>query len=104
MDVPISTFLLNLGEKMSKIKIYVGIWAGLVAATILEVATRSLPGAASLIVFLIVLIASVKAVAIALYYQHLRYEGIRIASMPLAAIVALTILAVSAGISISMGM
>ena len=88
---------------MSKIKLYVGIWAGLVAATILEVVTRSLPGATSLIVFIIVLIASVKAIAIALYYQHLHYEGIRVAAMPLAAIVALTILAISAGVSISMG-
>jgi caa(3)-type oxidase subunit IV len=89
---------------MSEIKLYVGIWAGLVAATILEVVTRSLSGAASLIVLIIVLIASVKAIVIALYYQHLHYEGIRLASMPLAAIVALTILAVSAGVSISMGM
>ncbi len=88
---------------MSKIKLYVGIWAGLVAATVLEVVTRSLPGAASSIIFVIVLIASIKAIAIALYYQHLRYEGLRIASMPLAAIVALSVLAVSAGFSIAMG-
>ena len=88
---------------MSGIKLYVGIWLGLVAATILEVVTRSLPGATSVIVLIIILIASVKAIAIALYYQHLRYEGIRIASLPLAAIVALVILAVSAGLSISMG-
>jgi caa(3)-type oxidase subunit IV len=88
---------------MSEIKLYVGIWAGLVAATVLEVVTQSLPGATSLIVFIIVLIASVKAIAIALYYQHLHYEGIRIASLPIAAIVALTILAISAGVSISMG-
>ena len=88
---------------MSGIKLYVGIWLGLVAATILEVVTRSLPGATSAIVLVIILIASVKAIAIALYYQHLRYEGIRVASLPLAAIVALVILAVSAGVSISMG-
>jgi caa(3)-type oxidase subunit IV len=87
---------------MPGIKLYVGIWLGLVAATVLEVVTRSLPGAVSLLVFIIMLISCGKAVAIALYYQHLRYEG-RIAILPLAAIVAIVILGISAGISIYMG-
>jgi caa(3)-type oxidase subunit IV len=88
---------------MPGIKLYVGIWLGLVIATVLEVVTRSLPGAVSVLVLVIMLISCGKAVAIALYYQHLRYEGIRVAILPLAAIVAMVILAVSAGLSISMG-
>ena len=88
---------------MPGIKLYVGIWLGLVAATILEVVTRSLPAATSVLVLIIVLISCGKAIAIALYYQHLRYEGIRVAILPLAAIVALIILAVSAGLSIYVG-
>ncbi len=88
---------------MAGIKLYVGIWLGLVAATVLEVVTRSLPGAVSVLVFIIVLISCGKAIFIALYYQHLRSEGRQLAVMPLAAITALVILAVSAGISIYMG-
>ena len=88
---------------MPGIKLYVGIWLGLVAATILEVVTRSLPGSASLLVMIIVLIAAAKAIVIALYYQHLHYEGIRLATLPLAAVVALAILAISAGVSIYVG-
>jgi hypothetical protein len=88
---------------MPGIKLYIGIWLGLVAATILEVVTRSLPGAVSVLVLVIMLISCGKAITIALYYQHLRYEGIRVAALPIAAIVAIVILAVSAGLSISMG-
>ncbi len=87
---------------MASVKLYVGIWLGLIAATILEVVTRSLPGSTQLLVAIIILIASAKAVVIALYYQHLRYEGIRVAAMPLAALVALAALAVTAVISLGM--
>ena len=88
---------------MPGIKLYVGIWIGLVAATVLEVVTRSLPGALSVLVLVIILISCGQAVAIALYYQDLRYEGMKVAVLPLAAIVAMVILAVSAGLSIAMG-
>ncbi len=87
---------------MASVKLYVGIWLGLVAATILEVVTRSLPGSTQLLVAIIILIASAKAAVIALYYQHLRYEGIRVAAMPIAALVALAALAVTAVISLGM--
>jgi len=87
---------------MAGVKLYVGIWLTLVVATITEVLTRSLPGSTSLLVTIIIVIASAKAIIIALYYQHLRYEGIRVAAMPLAAIVALAILAVTAVISLGM--
>jgi hypothetical protein len=89
---------------MTGIKLYIGIWLGLVVATIMEVVVKSLPGPASIFVFIILLIASVKAIAISLYYQNLRYEGIRLATLPLAAIVGLVFLAVSAGLTITMGM
>ncbi|HKZ88578.1 MAG TPA: cytochrome C oxidase subunit IV family protein [Candidatus Bathyarchaeia archaeon] len=87
---------------MAGVKLYVGIWLALVAATIIEVVASSLPGSSSLIVTIIMLVASAKAIVIALYYQHLRYEGIRVAVMPLAAIVALGILAVTAIVSLGM--
>ena len=89
---------------MPGIKLYVGIWLGLVIATVMEVVVRSLPGAASLIVLIISLIASAKAIAIALYYQHLRYDGIRLSTLPLAAIVGIVFLAVSAAMTVVMGM
>ena len=88
---------------MAGVKLYVAIWAGLVAATIAEVLTKSLPGAVTVLAFVILLISSAKAVTIALYYQHLRYEGIRTSILPLAAVVALVILAVSAGFALNMG-
>jgi hypothetical protein len=89
---------------MPGIKLYVGIWLGLVVATIMEVVVRSLPGAASLFLVVILMIAAVKAIVISLYYQNLRYEGIRLATLPLAAIVGVVFLAVSAGLTITMGM
>ena len=89
---------------MPGIKLYVGIWLGLVIATVMEVVVRSLPGGVSLLVFIISMIASVKAIAIALYYQHLRYEGIRLASLPLAAVVGVVFLGVSSAMTIAMGM
>jgi len=70
----------------------------------MEVVVRSLPGGASVIVLIISLIASAKAVTIALYYQHLRYDGIRLSALPLAAIVGIVFLAVSAALTIAMGM
>jgi hypothetical protein len=89
---------------MPGLKMYLGIWLGLVIATIMEVVIRSLPGTAALIVLVISLLASAKAIAIALYYQHLRYEGIKLASLPLAAIVGVVFLGVSSAMTIAMGM
>jgi hypothetical protein len=89
---------------MAGIKIYIGIWIGLVIATFMEVFVRSLPGGTSLIVLTIGLIAGVKAIVISLYYQNLRYEGIRLATLPLAAVVGVVFLGVSAAFTLSMGM
>jgi Prokaryotic Cytochrome C oxidase subunit IV len=91
-------------KKMPGIKLYIGIWLGLVIATVMEVVVRSLPGGAALIVMIISLIASAKAISIALYYQHLRYDGIKLAALPLAAVVGIVFLAVSATMTIVMGM
>ena len=89
---------------MPGIKLYIGIWLGLVIATVMEVVIRSLPGGASVIVLAIGMIAGVKAIVIALYYQHLRYEGIRLAALPIAAVVGVVFLGVSAALTITMGM
>ncbi|HUK85454.1 MAG TPA: cytochrome C oxidase subunit IV family protein [Candidatus Acidoferrum sp.] len=89
---------------MAGIKLYIGIWLGLVIATVMEVVVRSLPGGASLIVLVIGLIAGAKAIVISLYYQHLRYEGIRLAALPLAAVIGVVFLGVSAAFTLAMGM
>jgi hypothetical protein len=89
---------------MAGIKLYIGIWLGLVFATVMEVVVRSLPGSASLFVLIIMLIASAKAIVISLYYQNLRHEGIRLATLPIAAVVGIVFLAVSAALTMSMGM
>ena len=81
---------------MPGLKLYIEIWAGLVVATVLEVVTRSLPVAVSAIVFAIMVIACIKAVTIAMYFQHLRYEGIKVAALPIAAVIGVILLAVSA--------
>jgi hypothetical protein len=89
---------------MAGVKLYVGIWLGLVVATIMEVIVRSFPGPASVFVLVIMMIASVKAIAISLYYQNLHYDGIRLATLPIAAVLGIVFLAVSAALTITMGM
>jgi|GEM_PF-3178237 len=81
---------------MPGMKLYIGVWIGAVAATLLEVAVRLLGGESSLIVWVISLLAAAQAIAVSLYYQNLRYEGIRLATLPLAAIVGITFLTVAA--------
>jgi len=84
---------------MPTMKFYVGIWAGLVAATVMEVVTRSIPGAFAVISVIILLISSGKAVTIAMYFQHLRYENKSLALLPIAAVIGVIILAVAAWMS-----
>lgn len=90
---------------MAGIKLYLAIWAGLVAATIVEVLLRTLSGAVvfGLIIGLL-LIAAAKAVTIAMYYQHLRYETWRLAVLPIAAVVGIAFLGISAAYMLSTGM
>jgi heme/copper-type cytochrome/quinol oxidase subunit 3 len=89
---------------MPTMKMYVGIWLALVVATVAEVVTRSLAGAASLFVVIILLISSGKAITIAMYYQHLRYEDWRLAILPIAAVIGIIFLMVAAIMSMSMGL
>ena len=69
----------------------------------MEVVTRSLPGALSVLALIILVIASAKAIFIAMYYQHLRFENWRLAVLPVSAVIAIALLAISAGFSMSMG-
>lgn len=85
---------------MPSFKLYITIWALLVGATILEVVTRFLPAAASLLISGIIVIATVKAVLIASYYQHLRYETKILAMLPIAGLLVLSTLLI---ISIASG-
>ncbi len=85
-------------------KTYVGIWIALVVATIVEVLIRSFSAEVFTILAVLILIAAGKAVTIALYYQHLRYETRRLSVAPIAAIIGVTAVALSAAYSISMGM
>ncbi|MGE5638260.1 MAG: cytochrome C oxidase subunit IV family protein [Chloroflexota bacterium] len=85
-------------------KTYIVIWVALVVATIAEVAIRSFSAEVFTILAILILIAAGKAVTIALYYQHLRYESWRLSVAPIAAIIGITALALSAAYSLSMGM
>ena len=85
---------------MANYRLYVVIWVILVAATILEVETRFLSGTVQFLVAGIIAISSAKAIVIALYYQHLRYESRAIKILPLLALVALGALAVTAIVSL----
>jgi hypothetical protein len=90
---------------MASIKLYLAIWAGLVAATFVEVLIRTLSAAVvtGLIVALL-LIAGGKAVTIALYYQHLRYETWRLGVLPVAGVVGVAMLGFAAAYSLATGM
>ncbi len=85
---------------MSNYRLYIVIWVILVAATILEVETRLLSGTATFLVAGIIAISTAKAVIIALYFQHLRYESKAVKLLPLTALVALGALAATAVFSL----
>jgi caa(3)-type oxidase subunit IV len=79
-----------------KPRIFYGIvWAILVGGTIMEVLTRSLPAAVSLIILVIIGIACTKALLIALYYMGLRYEPLTLAILPLTAFIIVALLAIT---------
>ena len=87
---------------MPGMKLYVGIWFALVVATIMEVVTRSLSATLVTLAVIILLISSGKAIIIAMYYQHLRYEDKRLTLLPIAAIVGVIFLGVAAVMSMGM--
>lgn len=59
---------------MAREYLYVGVWIGLVIFTLLEVLVLGLELGTILMVLLVLGLASVKAILVALFYQHLRYE------------------------------
>ncbi len=77
---------------MDKTLQYMFIWAMLVLATIGEVITRYQPLAFIFLVGGIIMIASFKAVVIALYYQRLRHETWYRALLPVAGVTVLILL------------
>lgn len=86
-------------------KFYIAVWAGLVAATIVEVLLRTTAAAvATGLIIGLLIIAGAKAVTIAMYYQHLRYETWRLSVLPVAAVIGVAILGISAAYSLATGM
>ncbi len=84
---------------MASYRLYVTIWALLVAATLMEVVTRFLPAGISLLITGIITIATAKAILIALYFQHLRYETKMLAALPIAGFLVLSTLLIISIIS-----
>lgn len=77
---------------MPSFKLYIAVWSLLVAATILEVVTRFLPAQISLLISGIIVIATAKAILIALFFQHLRYETKILSLIPIAGFLVLSTL------------
>ena len=76
---------------------YVGVWVGLAVLTLLELGVAFLGWSKLVIILLLVGLALWKALLVALYYMHLRYEGNRmrifaIAPLPLAVIIVIAVL------------
>ena len=76
---------------------YVGIWFGLAALTALELFIAFLPWSKTTLILILLGLAIWKAVLVALYYMHLRFEGNRlrllaIAPLPLCVILVTSVL------------
>ena len=76
---------------------YVGVWVGLAVPTLLELGVAFLGWSKLVIILLLVGLALWKALLVALYYMHLRFEGNRmrifaIAPLPLAVIIVIAVL------------
>jgi cytochrome c oxidase subunit 4 len=76
---------------------YVGVWIGLAVLTALELGVAFLPWSKSLIVIVLVALAVWKALLVALYYMHLRFEPNRlrilaVAPLPLAVILVVAVI------------
>ena len=54
---------------------YFAIWVWLVALAIAGVVASYLPVARPVVIFLIFLVAAIKAVLVGLFYMHLKFEG-----------------------------
>jgi cytochrome c oxidase subunit 4 len=63
---------------------YVGIWVGLGALTALELTIAFLPWSKTTLILLLIALAVWKALLVALYYMHLRFEKGRLRLLALA--------------------
>ncbi len=87
---------------MTRIRVYIGIWVGLMAATTMELVVRLFAGESALVILFISIVAAVQAIIVSMYYQNLRYEKIQLATLPIAAVVAIVFLGIAAGFSLPM--
>jgi cytochrome c oxidase subunit IV len=76
---------------------YVGVWAGLFVLTMIEVGVAFVGLSKTLTILALVLLALWKALLVALYYMHLRYEPARLrllvlSPLPLAVILVIAVL------------
>lgn len=76
---------------------YFVVWGGLAALTLVEVLVAFLPWAKATIIIVLVGLAVWKALLVALYYMHLRYEPNRlrllaVAPLPLAVILVVAVI------------
>jgi cytochrome c oxidase subunit 4 len=76
---------------------YWAVWAGLAALTMVELGIAFLPWSKRLLILLLVGLAVWKALLVALYFMHLRYEANRmrvfaIAPLPLTVIIVVAVL------------
>lgn len=63
---------------------YVGIWVGLGALTALELTVAFLPWPKTTLILLLIALAVWKALLVALYYMHLRFERSRLRILAIA--------------------
>jgi cytochrome c oxidase subunit 4 len=76
---------------------YIGVWVGLAVLTGVELTVAFLPWPKRTIILLLVFLAVWKALMVALYFMHLRYETNRmrilaIAPLPLAVIMVMAVI------------
>lgn len=76
---------------------YIAVWGGLAILTLIEVGVAFLPWAKTTIILLLVFLAVWKALLVALYFMHLRFETSRIrimavAPLPLAVILVVAVI------------
>jgi cytochrome c oxidase subunit 4 len=76
---------------------YIGVWIGLAVLTAIELGVAFLPWSKRVIVLILIGLAVWKALLVALYYMHLRFEPNRlrilaIAPLPLAVILVVAVI------------
>lgn len=74
--------------------LYLRIWAVLLALTLVEIGCTALPLGRFTILAILVLLATVKAALVAIYYMHLRWEKVLLGMIALAPFPLATVFAV----------